>query len=241
MLTACVTGADHGLGLALVRKLLLEGYRVIAGRYADHSPGLEQLEAAYADRLLVTTLDIGSDESVKQAVQAAKEFTPFVDILINNAGVLGDIDTGLGESLDFNDMQQVYNINALGPLRVVNGLLGLLQEGDAPLVINISSEAGSISQAARDRWFAYGMSKAALNMQSKLVYNALHGDVDVWVIHPGWMKTMMRGKVDDAADLTPEQSAEAIFCFIDNRTHETLEQKGGEIRYFDIEGQDLPW
>ena len=237
---ACVTGADHGLGLALASQLLLHGYQVAAGTYTLNSPGLSRLAAEHPDRLFPIPMDIGSDDSIKEAARLIQNVSGGVlDVLINNAGVLGDIEAGIRDELDFDEMQRVFNINALGPLRVIHQLLPQLEAGEGRLIVNISSEAGSIGQARRDRWFAYGMSKAALNMQSKLLHNALAEEqIRVVVLHPGWMQTYMRGTLDKAAELTPEQSAELITDMITNNT--AMPDGEGPL-YLDVHGAKLPW
>lgn len=244
MFTAWVTGADHGVGFELVRGLLHKGYRVIAGRYDKRGKSLSELVTAYGERLILVDLDVGSDESVKAAVQAVQEQAcETVDLLINNAAILGDIQSGVSDELDFSDMLQVYNVNALGALRMTNALHEMIRNSAQKLIINISSEAGSIGQCSRDRWFAYGMSKAALNMQSKQVFNSLKSDgVRMLVIHPGWVQTYMRGGLDAEAALTPAQSADGILQLIRERllnpSSAVAEQR---LEFVDVEGNSWPW
>lgn len=70
-------------------------------------------------------------------------------------------------------MQKVFNTNTLGTLRVTNSLIPLIVKSSDKLIVNISSEAGSISTCQRSSWYAYCMSKAALNMQSAIIHNSL--------------------------------------------------------------------
>ncbi|WP_308531499.1 SDR family NAD(P)-dependent oxidoreductase [uncultured Paenibacillus sp.] len=171
--TALVTGADHGIGLELVRKLLEEGHRVFAGRFNSADHGLPELVLAYGEQLILVDLDVGSDASVQAAAAKVREHTDSLDLLINNAAVLGDIETTVLGALNFEEMLQVFNVNALGSLRVTNALIGLILNSKARTIANISSEAGSIGQCYRDSWFAYTMSKAAVNMHSNVVHNGV--------------------------------------------------------------------
>ncbi|HEY4390965.1 MAG TPA: SDR family oxidoreductase [Paenibacillus sp.] len=244
MFTALVTGADRGVGFEMVRGLLNEGYRVIAGRYNKQEKSLSELSTAYGERLILVDLDVGSDESVKAAVRIVKEQgCETVDLLINNAAILGDIQSGVGDELDFADMLQVYNVNALGALRMTNALHEMIVNSVHKLIVNISSEAGSIEECSRDRWFAYGMSKAAMNMQSKQVFNSLKSDgVRMFVVHPGWVQTYMRGALDAEAALTPAQSADGILRLIRERfTDPTAVVAEQRLDFVDVDGNSWPW
>ncbi len=237
--TTLVTGADRGVGLALAAKWLEDGNRVFAGQYAD-SPGLQELQQQYGEQLTVFPLDVASDASVKQAYEWVQSRTDKLDVLINNAAILGDIrNTILGE-LQYEEMLSVFNVNALGSLRMSQTFTPLLLQSDSKLIANISSEAGSITDCWRDAWYAYCMSKSAVNMQSKLIHNGLkpHGG-RVLVFHPGWVKTHMQGKLDEAAELTPQQSAAGITKVIQSAlTRDAAEM---ECEYVDYEGRKLNW
>ncbi|WMT42202.1 SDR family NAD(P)-dependent oxidoreductase [Paenibacillus sp. D2_2] len=244
MFTALVTGADRGVGFEMVRGLLHEGYRVIAGRYNKQEKSLSELGTAYGERLILVDLDVGSDESVKAAVRTVKEQgCETVDLLINNAAILGDIQSGVGDELDFADMLQVYNVNALGAQRMTNALHEMIVNSVHKLIVNISSEAGSIEQCSRDRWFAYGMSKAAQNMQSKQVFNSMKSDgVRMLVVHPGWVQTYMRGALDAEAALTPAESANGILRLIRERfTDPTVVVAEQRLDFVDVDGNSWPW
>ncbi|MEF2964887.1 SDR family oxidoreductase [Paenibacillus sp. M1] len=243
--TALVTGADHGVGLALTVALLKRGCRVFAGRYNAEEVALEKLHQRFGDRLTLVPLDIGSDGSVREAAAAIKERTGRIDILINNAGILGDIEATIMDELNYDEMLKVFNVNALGALRVTQALAPLVLNSTAKLIVNLSSEAGSIGQNRRDSWFAYCMSKAALNIQSSLVHNGLKkAGVQVMILHPGWVQTYMRGKLDADAEWTPAQSAENIIARIMERIGRN-EENGLGIeegpRFIDAKGKAMLW
>ena len=208
---ALVTGTDHGIGLELARQLLSRGYYVTACRLRPQEEAIDALCAGNPGRMQVLTLDISQDESVKQMAQAVEHATPCLDLLINNAGILGDMAKTVGDELDFDEMLRVFNVNALGPLRVTNALAAHLLRGEEKKIINLSSEAGSIQDCWREGWFGYCMSKAANNMQGALVQNALRrGGVRVVQMHPGHVATYMRGHLDTTARITPDLSAAGI-------------------------------
>jgi NAD(P)-dependent dehydrogenase (short-subunit alcohol dehydrogenase family) len=132
-------------------------------------------------------------------------------LVINNAGIGGGKDDEIFGEIDFNIMIRLFNVNALGPLRVTNALASLLLNGEDKLLVNISSEAGQINQTWRESWYGYCMSKAALNIQSNIVHNQLKNKGGrVLVIHPGWMKTYMSGKLNEDAEISSEEAASQI-------------------------------
>jgi NAD(P)-dependent dehydrogenase (short-subunit alcohol dehydrogenase family) len=191
-----ITGADRGLGLSLVNLYAARGAQVY-GCLLGQRPWPETTAQAVA-------LDVASDNSV---AEAAKQVGT-IDILINNAGILGDIETTARGELDFDEMARVYDVDALGSLRVTRALLPQLLAGRTKLVVNISSEAGSIGGCTRESWYAYAMAKAALNMQSALIHNLLRPEGGrVLVLHPGHVRTFMRGHEDTSGQLTPDEAA----------------------------------
>jgi NAD(P)-dependent dehydrogenase (short-subunit alcohol dehydrogenase family) len=235
---ACITGADRGLGVELVRVFLKNNYVVFAGRYLKDWNLLDELKEQYAEKLHLIELDISNDASVKNACEYIKSNTEKIDVLINNAAILGDIETTITEEINIDEIQKVFNVNALGPLRVSNGLISLILKGDEKLIVNISSEAGSIGSCYRNSWFAYCMSKAALNMESAIINNRLKElGGNIIVLHPGWMQTFMRGEIDARATMTPGESAEKIFKIAAN--HEKY--KGEVPTYMDVDGEKLKW
>jgi NAD(P)-dependent dehydrogenase (short-subunit alcohol dehydrogenase family) len=232
--TVFVTGADKGLGLSLVAKFLREGFQTFAGRFADGT-ALQHLADQFPERLVIVPLDVTDMDSVRQAANAVSGQATALDILINNAGVhLEDTKTPL-EQLDLttSHLQQTMEVNTFGPLRVTQQLLPLLQKGRRKLIINISSEAGSIADCQRQREYAYCMSKAALNMQSKILQNYLGSlGIKMLAIHPGWMQTDMGGPT---ADIHPDVAAEGIFELA------TREWSSDDGIYLDYRGNPLRW
>lgn len=236
---ACVTGADRGLGLSLVRSLLANQFSVFAGQFLKESEDLKALKERYPEQLELIPLDISNKDSVKQAARVIASKTGYVDMIINNAGIIRSADnaTVLVE-LDDEGMAEIYNVNTLGALRVSNALMGLLLQSEDKLIVNISSEAGSITRNKRINMYGYCMSKAALNMQSSLMHNHLKTlGGQVMVFHPGWLQTYMHGKKDEQAEMTPEQSAEQIIDLV----LDYKKYKGEEPAYLDTDGSSWPW
>ncbi len=235
---AFVTGTDHGVGLALAEELLERGYYVVAARLNPGETQIDRLVEKHPDRAAIVQVDIGKDDSVAQMKEQVEKTVPRIDLLINCAGILGDMQRRLGEELDFEEMLEVINVNALGALRITNALWELVLKSEDKTVLNISSEAGSIADCGREGWFGYCISKAANNMQSALVHNNLRKQGGrVIAMHPGHVATYMRGHLDTTAKLTPKESACGILKVV-------LEQElSQDIRpdYVNYKGEKLPW
>ncbi|WNS41705.1 SDR family NAD(P)-dependent oxidoreductase [Paenibacillus sp. MMS20-IR301] len=236
---ACVTGADRGLGLHLARSLLENKYRVFAGRYLADWGELDKLKAQYPDKLILIPLDIGNVESVKKAARSIAGSTGHIDLIINNAAIIHEADDAtMLVDMDDEAMAQIYNVNTLGSLRVSNALMGLLLQGKQRLIVNISSEAGSIGQNKRINMYGYCMSKAALNMQSSLMHNHLRVmGGQVMVYHPGWLQSYMHGEKNLEAPIAPEDSAYKLMGII----QEHKKYQSEEPVYIDLDGNLWPW
>lgn len=232
---ALVTGADRGLGFGLTRCLLEQGWRVFAGRYLDW-PELAGLAARFPDTLQVVSLDVSSDESVREAAPQVAGAVDALDLLIANAAINHSAHVeSIRESPDFGDMQNEFNVNSLGPLRVVEAFLPLLDAGRRKRLCFVSSEAGSVGSSTRTGWFGYCMSKAALNMAVKNLSNDLGPRGFTFrLYHPGSLRTYMQGTKNLEADLEPEEAAAIALRYF-------VGDDAGELRLHCWDGSDLPW
>jgi NAD(P)-dependent dehydrogenase (short-subunit alcohol dehydrogenase family) len=222
-----VTGANRGIGLEFVKQLTGRGEEVDAtARAPEEASDLRDLLQPGV-RLRIHQLDVGDDASV--TAFAGQLPSGPVDVLVNNAGVSG---VKGGEPIDPADILRVFNVNAVGTLRVVRALLPRLREGKAKKIVNLTSQLGSISEATGGR-YAYRLSKAALNMATRLLAEDLRADgIRTVALHPGWVQTRMGGS---AAPLPPEQSIRGMLRIIDGLT---AEQSG---RIFDFQGREIPF
>jgi NAD(P)-dependent dehydrogenase (short-subunit alcohol dehydrogenase family) len=211
---AYVTGADRGLGLGLVNILLGKKYKVFAGSYMPEWHELQTLKAEYPEDLTILPLDV------------------------NSAGNAQDRSGTILDPQYYDDVRALYETNAIGPLRVTHSVIELLLKADVKTLVNISSVAGSVSTITRNYQYGYTMSKAAVNMQSKLIHNHLHDQgLKVLAIHPGWMRSHIFGNIERMKDapLEPIESAHSIIHLV-----ETKSVTGGDI-YMDYAGNHLTW
>jgi len=246
--TVLITGANHGLGLSLVKVFLIHNYKVFAGVYKlSEGPQVQDEQSIHdildTENLYIVEMDVSDSVSVEKAAEKVGEVTQSLDIVINNAGILcadslNDKNISILEKLDVDGMMNVYNVNALGAVRVANAFTPLLLKSEEKLLINISSEAGSIADCGACDWHGYRMSKAAMNMAGAVIQNEYvkHGG-RVWQLHPGWMQTYMHGKKCEQATYSSYFSAEHIYKLIQNADS----QKSDELIFMDILGTPLPW
>lgn len=232
--TIFISGAEKGLGFALASRFLQAGFHVFAGAY-QVLPHLAALGEQFTQMLTVIPLDVSQPDSIRAAALCVAQETPTLDILLNNAGIHLEKQGHTLETLDFTNqhLEQTMAVNAFGPLRMVQQFHSLLAPGQRKLIINISSEAGSITDCGREREFAYCMSKSALNMGSKLMQNYLGKQgFKVLALHPGWMRTDMGGP---QAAISAEDSAAGIFDLA------LKEWAADDAIYLDYTGIPLPW
>lgn len=233
-----VTGANRGLGLEFARQLLARGDHVVAtARQPGRATALNALAGEHPGRLHVLPLDVGSEKSRRELVQEL----PLVlgdaplDLLVNNAGVLHG-----GErfgQLRQDALEDSLRTNALGPLLLTQALAPLLADGRGrapwPVVANLSSQLGSIANVARFGTPGYAIGKAAQNMATAQLAQALAPrGIVVLALHPGWAQTDMGGpRAPDPVDAV----VAGLLRIVDAATPA---QSG---RFLDWRGHALPW
>ena len=227
-----ITGASRGIGLEYARQWLEAGARVFGlARDPAGSEGLMELAAAWPDALLPVTCDVADDDSVAAARARVGETADGIEILVNNAGVMGSREEI--ENVDLDRVRRTFEVNALGPLRVTQAFLDLVRAGDRPRIVNMTSLMGSIDDNRSGGAYAYRMSKAALNMATRsLAIDLADEGVIAVVLHPGWVLTDMGG---ESARLTVTEAVSSLI-----RTIEALDadRSGG---FYDRDGAPLPW
>lgn len=238
MSNALVTGANRGLGLALVRALLARGDRVVAAcRQPGKATELNRLAGEHPGRLRVLPLDVAQPKSHAELARElplvlgghTDEEPGRLDLLVNNAGVLHS-----GErfgSVSAANLEDSLRTNAMAPFLLTQALAPLLADGAK--VANISSQLGSIANTARFGTPTYNIGKAAQNMATRLLAHALHErGIAVLALHPGWVQTDMGGK---DAEVAAEDAAAGLLQVIEAAT---LCDSG---RFLDWRGEALPW
>ncbi len=231
--TILITGAARGLGYCLSKKYLEEGNIVFAGVRDTKAPKLMALKEEYPETLIPIELEVTDTLSIQQAAETVEKYTDKLDILINNAAIHSETSFLNLEQANIDECLQVYDVNCVGPMRVAKAFVHILRRSPSAKIINISSESGSISTCTREKEFDYCMSKAALNMGTKLLANYLKKDnIDVLCVQPGWMRTDMGGS---NAMLDPYETACQLIKVFESRND--LEQP----IFINNDGSEFPW
>ena len=218
-----ITGVSRGIGRAIAERVLKDGDRITG--VSRRVP--EDLLREFPDRFRHVKADLSREEDIMRVVESVDE--PF-DFLVNNAGVL------VRESYpDFrqDDFLFTLKVNTFAPLKLTAELdrRNLLKKGAK--VLNTSSVMGSIALSSSSHSWSYSISKAALNIVTKLLSSQLSGKGIVVVsIHPGWVRTDMGGP---AAPVLPEESADGIVSLA---RRITMRDSG---KFFEYTGRELPW
>jgi len=234
--TILITGANRGLGLEMTRQYAADGWSIHACcRVPGDAKELAELSNEYPGKVELHTLDVGAADQVEAL--ATKLRTASIDILLNNAGVLGaEIDTptgaGLGD-IDYDEWAEVLRINTVAPMRMTEAFVEPLGRSERKLIVFLSSQMGSITDLADSGFYAYRTSKAALNMVVKLLSIDLksHG-IRTLAVHPGWVRTEMGGST------APVGITESI-----SGLRNVIENYGGEQTgcFYRYDGVELPW
>ncbi|MFF3754554.1 SDR family NAD(P)-dependent oxidoreductase [Streptomyces sp. NPDC002018] len=228
MTVTLITGANKGIGFETAKQLLELGHTVYIGA-RDAERG-EKAAAALGARFV--QLDVTDDASVSGALATIGAAEGRLDVLINNAGVLGN------EALDGPTALRVFDTNAVGNVRVTEAALPLLHESSNPTVVTVSSSAGSfwaVTNPDRPEYHLplalYSASKAAATMLT-VQYAKAYPGIRFNAIEPGTTATDMTA--DFGIGRSPEESAGVVVRFA------TLDANGPTGTFQDEAGE-LPW
>lgn len=219
-----IVGADRGIAAGLVVEYLSRGDTVIAiCQHAGERWAAENVR-------IVPHTDVTSDEDVARMAAQLEDCS--IDLLIHVAGVGATDRFG---KFDFDTMLAHYDLNALGPLRVISALADRFAAG-AKIGI-VTSRMGSIGDNGSGRMYSYRMSKAAANMLGVNLYHEFRPrDIRVMLLHPGTVATeMTKGGKGWDSYTQPDESAAGLARQMDALGQDTPP----EFRHQD--GTLLPW
>lgn len=220
MATVVITGAGRGIGLALVQQYIQRGDKV----YGLCRRASQELQQSGAE--VLEGVDVADVANLADALKPLANVQ--VDILINNAGVLGN------ERFDLPDPASVehqFRVNALGPLLVSQMLAVHMQKGSK--IAMITSRMGSMADNGSGGYYGYRMSKAALNAAGvSMARDLASRGIAVALLHPGYVQTQM---VNFGGDVSAQVSAQRLIQRIDDLN---LENSGC---FWHANGDELPW
>jgi len=206
MKTVFITGINRGIGKGIAQRFLKEGYFVVGTSLDSNIDYLNY-------NLKSFKLDLYDDKSIEDCAKEVLVFGKNIDIYINNAGVLLDIDK---ISIDVDILRKTLQINLIGAIDLTQKLLPLINNGGH--IVNISSSAGSMEDVHHTEYPAYKISKAGLNMFTSWLAFKLKDKIKVSSVHPGRVNTEMAGW---AGELSMEEAVGHIFDTAINKDLET--------------------
>ncbi|MFB6248528.1 MAG: SDR family oxidoreductase [Salinibacter sp.] len=233
--TVLITGANRGLGLEWVRRLVGRVDRLFATcRRPGDADDLEALADRHPDTVDLLALDVGDPAAIDAAADRVRRETGALDLLLNNAGINGGGSGDRFGTVDADTMTTVLRVNAVGPHLLTQAVADLLRAAeDGATVVNVTSQLGSIARTSDGGWHSYKASKAALNMCTRLQAGALKDDgVVVVAMHPGWVRTDMGGP---NARLSTEEAVSGMLDVIEGLS------PADAGRFLAYDGEELPW
>ncbi len=238
-----ITGSNRGIGLEFARQYATLGWKVIATCRSPAAADELNAIAAQHNNVTVERLDV-TDHAAIDAL-ARKYHDKPIDVLLNNAGMLGDPEkqNHFG-ALDYSVMEQVYRTNTLGPLKMAEAFVDHVAASEQKKIVVITSGTASIARVVPQedmRFFtslyAYRLSKVALNMAMRvLAVDTKHKNILVGILAPGVVETRLLQQAGyGGRGIAPRESVSAVIRNIENLTPETAGQ------YTLYTGETVPW
>ncbi len=198
MKTALITGANKSIGFETARQLAKKDYFVYLGS-RDLEKGeqaVAQLKAEGLNNLAAVQIDVSDLASIKAAHHTIIGDSVSLDLLINNAGILGSLPQD-PSTIDAANIREVFNTNFFGTIEVTQIFLDLLKASDAPVIVNVTSGLASLTLHSDPSWTyynfkaaAYGPSKTALNAYTiALAYELRDSAFKINAVDPGYTAT----------------------------------------------------
>ena len=226
-----ITGANRGLGLEFARQYLASGWQVYAGcREPSSDSELRRLADASDGTLRIMALDVTDEVSLKAA--SAQLDGQSIDLLLNNAGVMGARGQTIG-NMDYEVWAKVLDANTMGPMRVSEAFVDQVARSERKLIVTLTSGMGSLADNTSGGSIAYRSSKAAVNMVMRsLAIDLAPLGITCVVVNPGWVQTDMGGT---QATMSSAESVTKLRNLI-----ETLgpAQSG---KFFNYDGREYAW
>ncbi len=217
-LNILITGATAGFGRETAQKLASDGHQVFAttrgvhGKNADASQSLEHWASERDLSLKVVEIDVSDDQSVSQGISSILEDAGHLDVVVNNAGIVG---LGPMEAYSIDQTEAMYNTNVFGPLRVIQAVLPGMRKRKSGLIVQISSVGGRTYLPFHGIYNStkWAVESIAEGLNFEL---AAHG-IDSVIIEPGAFNTSIMGKFG-AAEYTEIENEYPEF----NKDKETM-------------------
>lgn len=241
-----VMGATGGIGLALLRQLLAhQGVLQVtaAARHANSSPELAALLQEYPGRLRVAVADITDAHSLQQLASQLGNLP--LHLAINATGLLHH--SGLQPeknlaAISSANLQQVFAVNAFGPILMAQALLPLMRHREPAIFASLSARVGSIGDNRLGGWYAYRAAKAAQNQLMKTVAiecRRTHPQLSIQLLHPGTVDSELSRPFQRAVPspqlFTPHYAAARLLAVLSTAT------AANSGRFIAWDGEAIAW
>ena len=236
--TVLITGSSRGIGFELARQYAELGWGVIATcRTPQRATALQSLAQSHSN-VVIERLDVTDFAEIDRVAEKYRDVP--IDVLINNAGILGDNDKQKFGNFDYSAFDEVMAVNTKGPIRMVEVFVDHVAASEQKKIMNISSAVGSIEMTFGGQVF-YRASKAALNMSMRTLAKELRrsdqpgrkalifGLIDPCIVDTGFAKNVPIPMIQ------ADESAAAVIAVIDSYDRKT---SATFLRYT---GQKMPW
>jgi len=204
---ALITGASRGLGLALASRLARDGWTLIVDARGESDLEAARAELAELSRVIAIPGDV-TDEEHRRALAGAAREAGGLDVLVNNASILGPSPQPALLDYPLETLEQVYRANTLAPLALIQAVRDELKP--EARIVNVTSDA---AVEPYEGWGGYGSTKAALEQLSAIL-TAENPDLRVYRVDPGDMRTRMQQEAFPGEDISdrppPEESVPGL-------------------------------
>lgn len=225
-----ITGTNRGIGLEFTRQYAAAGWRVYACcRNPDAATELNQLATQY-ECISLHQLDVTESRQIHKLAHELSGQP--LDILLNNAGVYGQIDGWFGNT---NEQQwlQCFHTNVIAPMKMMEAFVDHVAQGELKTIASLSSKMGSMADNGSGGSYVYRSSKAALNaVMTSAAIDLASRAIKIAILHPGWVLTDMGGP---HAEINTEQSVSQMRRILEDLS------PASSGSFFDIDGSIIPW
>ncbi len=237
--TVFIAGSSRGLGLEFARQYAARGWNVIAtARRPEASEGLQALVAEYPN-VVLDVLDVTKQADVQRVAERFRDQP--IDVLINSAGIWGDLQAQTFGTLDYEAYEWIYEVNALGPLRVTEALIENIKASKQKKVITLGGGMGTrktVEQAPPGHYW-YRMSRAANLISMAIIQRQYKKQgIIIGIISPGKVDTQMLKDSGWPAHFK-KISAKDSAGYVIEQIAQLTPEKGGELINYD--GNVIGW